>query len=295
MRPLGRTRAQGFATSASQLPHRLFRDRARHAALTALSKSYSALGRMERGLSRPRIQHLYLHHVFADEIEDFRKLLANLSRDHAFIGYSEALDRISTGAIDRPYLAFSFDDGLKSCLAASAVLREFDVSACFFVVGGMVGAHDHEQIARFCADRLAMPPTEFMSWGDLEQLRADGHEIGSHTMSHRRLSQLGPSEVEAELGESHALLTRRLGTVDHLAWPFGHFSDAPADIIDQGRAAGYISCASGERGVHLRQSDLPTLLLLRDHVIASWPAFHIRYFMARNVERGSRAADLVSS
>ena len=64
-------------------------------------------------LKKPRIQFLYIHHVFKDELKNFDILLKSLSAHHEFISYSEGVDKLLKGEIDKPYIIISSDDGLK--------------------------------------------------------------------------------------------------------------------------------------------------------------------------------------
>jgi len=57
-----------------------------------------------------------LHHLHSDEIVPFRMLLQIIMEDHYFINYSDAVEKIRSGHIDKPYIAISLDDGLKSSL-----------------------------------------------------------------------------------------------------------------------------------------------------------------------------------
>ncbi len=87
----------------------------------------------------PRVHLPYLHTVPPHEEDSFRRLLTELRRDHTFISYSEAVERILTGDVDRPYLAFSFDDGFESNVRTARILEEFDTVGCFFVATRFIG------------------------------------------------------------------------------------------------------------------------------------------------------------
>jgi peptidoglycan/xylan/chitin deacetylase (PgdA/CDA1 family) len=182
----------------------------------------------------------------------------------------------------------SFDDGLRSCRTAATMLADRGISACFFVLGDLVGEQDPRTIARICRTRLAMPPTDFLDWDDLEAMIDQGHLIGSHGMSHRRMSTMSSDEVDDELGRSHDLLAGRLGRADHFAWPYGHLADAPADIVERARRAGFRSAAANERGCHVRPISAGGPIL-RDHALATWPARQLTWFLDRNLRRVAAA------
>jgi peptidoglycan/xylan/chitin deacetylase (PgdA/CDA1 family) len=235
------------------------------------------------------VQILYLHHLLEDEERGFRALLEHLARDHVFIPFGEAVDRICLGPIDRPYVAFSFDDGFQSCLRAADLLEEFGAHACFFVCPDFLDESDPERIARTCREVFGLPPMEFLSWQDAEKLRARGHEIGSHTMRHCRAAETEIAEWREQLGRSREELEQRLGRVEHFAWPYGLFSDVTPASIEAVFEARYLTCSSAIRGCHVTPAggDSSQLCLRRDHLAAVWPLAHSLYFLARSAEFAS--------
>ena len=62
-----------------------------------------------------------------------------------------------------------------------------------------------------------------MNYSNLTDLLNDGHSIGSHTLSHQRLSGINSSEfLTKEIRDSKLELERKLNTtIDHFAYPFG--------------------------------------------------------------------------
>jgi peptidoglycan/xylan/chitin deacetylase (PgdA/CDA1 family) len=259
-----------------------FRSLARRAALTGLG--LAAWAADDRAFeSRPRVQVLYLHHVFDDEIAPFRRLLALLSKKWKFVSYQKAVDLIQGERVQERLLAFSFDDGIRNCLSAASVLEEFGASGCFFVCPKFADERSPEQVADF-SGRIGMPPVEFLSWEDIETLLRRGHEIGNHTLQHRRLSRLTPAELEDDLGISLDRLNRRVGKIKHFAWPYGRFSDFSSKAAGLVGAAGYTSCASAERGCHLgAHGPRPVCQgIRRDHILAADPPWHSMAFLAIN-------------
>jgi peptidoglycan/xylan/chitin deacetylase (PgdA/CDA1 family) len=278
-----------YGAEAEHKVRRWFRD----ATLSSLAAAYKLSGRME-ALDRNRIQFIYLHHIFEEEEAPFRQLLQFLSRRHTLIGYSEAVAKLWSGDIDRPYVCVSFDDGLKNCLSAARILDEFGVSGCFFICPAMVGETDPHRLKEFCVRKLTLPPTELLDWGDVDQLLAAGHEIGSHTMSHHVLAHLTAGQVRDEVAGSYETLTRRLGEVRHFAWPEGLYSRFSAEAARAVFQAGYQSCASAERGCHVQRPEtmLSGLCLRRDYIAATWPHDHVAYFLAANSRSASANSNL---
>jgi hypothetical protein len=114
-------------------------------------------------LDRPRVHFLYLHHVLDDERENFGKILHALARSHSFLSYSEAVDRVRRGKIDKPFISISVDDGLKNCLRIADQLDQFGASGCFFVCPSMADNPSYETAKEFCNRQLSLPAAEFMN------------------------------------------------------------------------------------------------------------------------------------
>jgi peptidoglycan/xylan/chitin deacetylase (PgdA/CDA1 family) len=81
-----------------------------------------------------------------------------------------------------------------------------------------------------------------MGWEELAELRAHGWEVGSHTHTHPRLTQLEDEELERELVQSRRELESRLGIAcTALAYPYG---DYDARVVDAARRAGYTAACT---------------------------------------------------
>ena len=230
-----------------------------------------------------KVQVLLLHGLRDDEQDQFRNLLRHLSPRYHFIGYSEAVRRIVTGDVDRPYLALSFDDGLHGCWAAASILEEFGTRGMFFVCPGIIEA-DKRQQHDFCRERLWMEPRRFLSWTEIENLASRGHEFGSHTLNHVNMNQISADELSAELIDAKRALVAKLGACDHFAWPYGrywHFSELGQQLVTH---LGFSSCASGERGSHAAHSRRLDVVpcIRRESIEVSWPVRHVKFFLERS-------------
>lgn len=245
-------------------------------------------------LKKQRVQFLYVHHLFKDEERKFEKLIRNLLRYHEIISYSEAVDKVLHNRIDKAYIVISSDDGFKNNLKLAEILDAYGIKACFFVNPAVSGISDYRAISRHCKEKLHLPPIEFMSWDDLEDLLNTGHEVGSHTMQHDNIARLTPAEIREDMNRSYEMLTSRLGSVKHFAFPYGrfsHFNDAARRACFE---AGFVSCASAERGCHVNgfTLDRDQLCIRRDHIIADWNYRHIEYFLIAAAVKASPANNL---
>lgn len=268
------------------------RGTARNVVLTGLAIGANISGETRRGLERNRVQLIYLHHVYENEERGFRKLLARLSKSHTLTSYTDAVTLIKNGNVDRPYVAFSIDDGLKNSLRIGELLEEYDARACFFVCPGGLDAKTDTEKTQFCAN-LDREPEELLNWDDIETLIKRGHEIGGHTVTHRNLAGISANEAEDEISNSFGILQSHLGSVDHFAWPFGRYSDTTPVATRSVFASGYLTCASAVRGAHVQQhlgSD-ESLCIKREYIIGGWPLSHSMYLLARSANRASLASN----
>jgi len=240
-----------------------------------------------QGIGRTRgwIRFPYYHHVFDDERVGFAGQLDYLKQFGDFISLGNAVEMIEAGgAIDGRYFCITFDDGFKNNLTnAAPILVENDVPATFFLTTDYIGSSvetDRERLLGFLDHGQAL--MEFLDWDDCRKMVAAGMEIGSHTVHHARLSNMNEPEAREELAGSKTAIETNLGQpCEHFCAPFGipvrDFK--PERDPRLARAAGYRSMLTTERGP-MRQGGDP-YLIRRDHVLASWGVYQLRYFLSR--------------
>lgn len=92
-----------------------------------------------------------------------------------------------------------------------------------------------------------------MTWDELRTLADDGHEVGSHSISHALLPQVSDEQLRAELVESKAVLTEKLEReVTTFCYPNG---DHDARVRRVAREAGYVCAVSTTWGTNTRDTD----------------------------------------
>lgn len=256
----------------------------RDLAVTCLAPAASAFHRF-RYASVNHVRIVYYHFVFGDERERFAEHL-RFYRDHyQIISYSEAIERIRRGQVDDRYLAISFDDGFKNNVEVAApILEQFGIRAIFFVVARFIkfGPGQEKELTAFSRSRfIGHYPLRNMSQDDLRRLITAGHEIGSHTLSHARLSALQAAEAEQEIAASKDVIEEMAwAPVRHFSFPYGLAAYFPPYCREYVERAGYESCASGVRGINTNGTDVYSLL--RDQVAAGWPISQLKYFTRVN-------------
>jgi peptidoglycan/xylan/chitin deacetylase (PgdA/CDA1 family) len=102
-------------------------------------------------------------------------------------------------------------------------------------------------------------PQNTMTWEQLEDMAKDPLcTIGSHTMSHCRLTITEEDALQYELGESKKMLEQHIGKqVEHLSYPYGWKTDVSPDTIAFAQKAGYKTALRSFGGpVRKKDSDL---------------------------------------
>lgn len=254
---------------------------ARSSALDILSTTHRVRGKTGEGFAAPHVQFPYLHDLPAEDEDNFRRIVGRLAETYEFISYSDAISRIVSGDIDRPYAAFSFDDGFLSNLRVASILEEFGARGMFFVPTDFVGTRTIAESREFFGFSEGVNEGA-MTWRDLENLKSRGHEIGNHTSGHKVLSWVSPEQAIDQIRSGAEAIRAELGDCEHFAWPRGRYFHMTKAAVDAVFDSGHTSCASAERGAHgtSQTTDHSEVCVHRNHVIPSWPQRHIDYFMA---------------
>lgn len=202
-----------------------------------------------------------------------------------FISLDDAVEVLES---NRPpngrYFCITFDDGFKNCMTnAMPILLDYGVHAAFFLPTKYVDLSVGED-GRLCSEffgdeKIVM---EFLSWEDCRKMAREGMTFGSHGVNHVRLIDLSEEEVERELKESKAAIERELGLpCRHFCAPVGHPGvDFRVDRAPRiAKSLGYRSFLTGRRGSVRRKSN--PMLLERQHLIAAWETYQLRYFLSR--------------
>lgn len=224
---------------------------------------------------------LLFHDIMPEQYDRFAALIAAIASNEGFITPSQAAARLRgemDGAAGQTRYLISFDDGFASNRdIAERVLAKHGVRALFFVCPGLVDlplARRPEAVAQGIFDgRVASDSViarrPLMEWDDIRALSAAGHEIGAHSLMHRRLAGLQKPILHREVTGSCDRLAEVLGRAcTWFAWPFGDI-----DSLDQ-QALSAIArqvpfCRSGIRG--LNRPGQNRLTIFSDHVDLSAP------------------------
>jgi len=99
-----------------------------------------------------------------------------------------------------------FDDGWKSQLDALPVLDQYGFKATFGIIAGYVNNPLHNK---------------YMNWQEIHNLRSQGHDIESHTLSHKCLEKLTETELRKEIMGSREIFQEQGIDTRILIYPLG--------------------------------------------------------------------------
>lgn len=151
-------------------------------------------------------------------------------------------------------VVITFDDGCETDLIAAApILKEFNFNATFYVVGEFIGRPGYLSKMQLC---------------ELSDL---GFEIGSHSMTHRYLSDLSKEDLFFEISGSKDYLEQIIGkSIKHFSCPGGRWSRLAAQISEE---AGFFSMATSKIGANNENSDkysLSRICIMRNTPLAEF-------------------------
>lgn len=171
---------------------------------------------------------------------------------------ADALEGVARAGLPRKPVMVTFDDAdARSLAPAFEVLAEMSwPGAAYFVAGSNKTFPSPAQVEDFRKLRVA---------------------VGSHCMTHRRLTELSEEGLRTELVESRRRLEVRVGyPIRHLAYPYGAFGKRE---VGAAREAGYRTALGVQRGNRHRRSDL--LHLRRIPVRPDTSAGHLGRYLSR--------------
>ncbi len=177
-------------------------------------------------------------------------------------------------------VALTFDDGYVDFAEVVApTLEAHGMTGTVYMVAGGMGQ----------GKPWGTPPRwPLMSEDQIRGVASRGHEVGSHTMTHPRMSTLDPAQLTYEAARSREVLQEVLqDPVPGFCYPYGDFdADASAAVI----AAGYDhACVTGDYEPGDRFSIPRCYISPRD------TAAHVGVRLARHRVRQSRGARAVAS
>jgi len=96
----------------------------------------------------------------------------------------------------------TFDDGMLSQYTYAKTILDKYIKATFYIICNSVDKENR------------------MNWNNIQILEEEGHEIGSHSMNHKRLSKLSEEEMKYEIIQSKRCLQENGFNVTSFSFPY---------------------------------------------------------------------------
>jgi peptidoglycan/xylan/chitin deacetylase (PgdA/CDA1 family) len=201
---------------------------------------YHRLARRPPGTTVP-------HHYVAPE--RFARHCAALARfGFTTCPLTEAAEWLQGGGPDGRRVVLTFDDGYANFAEAAApTMERHGLRGTVFVVTGLLGGeNDWDWQLGDVHERL-------MTAEQVRAVSAAGHEVGSHTVSHARLTQVGPEAAQREVTDSRAALADLLAQEPAtFCYPYGAHDAGVRQMVAN---AGYRLACSVEKGGNDSRTD----------------------------------------
>ena len=186
----------------------------------------------------------------------FEQQLAYLAgAGYTSISMDDLVNHLAHGMVLPPKpIVLSFDDGYADFYSAALPpLRRYHFTATTYLV----------------VDFLGRPG--YMSWQQALELKADGMEIGAHTMDHVDLAIQPLAQAQHQIGDSRKILQQKLDApVDTFAYPSGSYNAATIKIVNED---GFTSAVTTQPGDRHSAKNLLTLQRVRVYGGITMPSF----------------------
>lgn len=216
--------------------------------------TYHHIARRRRGA---RIKGLYLQpQLFDTQLSELRRagfcagnysLLPDLMQQTAALPQLAQATRES-GQDDVKPVFITFDDAFRDVLENGLpILRRHGFAAMLFVVAKFMGKTNEWQ------QRAGDVPEPLMTEAEIRDWLAAGQQIGSHTLTHPRLTQLTQEAAWEEINASKKALEDRFGLpVPHFCYPYGAVDEKLRELAIK---AGYETACTTVAGINKPGSD----------------------------------------
>jgi len=185
---------------------------------------------------RVRLKGLYVRpDVFTRQLEEFKAA--------AFTAVSPSEACVAANGEPLRRVALTFDDGFRNVFDnALEPLARHGFRALQFLVVNSIGKLNEWDLREGEAPEPLMDAAQVRDW------LAAGHLIGSHSLTHARLTRLTARDAREEITASKKKLEETFGVaVDHFCYPYGDFSPAMRDLVVE---AGYRTACTTQYGLN---------------------------------------------
>lgn len=222
----------------------------------------------------------FWHHVFEDEIKNFKFQLDLMKNYGDFISYEDSIKILTEGLKPKEkYFCLSFDDGFKNIYEnVVEIFLKKNIPCMFFIPTSFLdNLRDDAGKIFFNSSDINI---EFLSWKECEEIASESiFDIGSHSINHKLISTLTNDECAVEVEMSKNIIEDKLKIkCNHFAPPVGNYSiNRDLKIVKNSR---YKSLSTTIRG-KMDKNNSDVFALKRHHLLANWNSNFLKYFFSK--------------
>ena len=173
----------------------------------------------------------------------FKKQIKFLNKITTFISIDQAINILKKNSkIDKNYTVLTFDDGTKDFIINTLpFLKTFNIPVIQYISTNWIGkkmpshSYDYEYEIMDKEDIISISKNNIVT-------------IGSHTLSHKRLTETTKEDCLKELIESKKTLENLTKMkIDHLSYPKGNYDDAILKLVQK---SGYLSAVTCDEDIN---------------------------------------------
>jgi peptidoglycan/xylan/chitin deacetylase (PgdA/CDA1 family) len=232
--------------------------------------------------------------------EHFEKEIQWLREQCDILSLNQLADRFERGQSVTGTAAVTFDDGYAGVVRyAWPILKSYAVPATVFVISEAPGRlqgfwwdrpgiamsppgdrrrllveyrGDHDSIESQSTGAPVPRALRLAGWDELKSAVNEGLAVGSHSATHRNLTQLTEAELAREINDSRETIQQRLGVrPEWFSYPFGMMDERVKARV---QAAGYRGAVTLQRGLNTSATDRCALRRINIPSSISLPAFN---------------------
>lgn len=173
--------------------------------------------------------------------DTFDKHMKYLQENYDPISLNEMIERAKGNCLNGKEVCVTFDDGYRdNMMNALPILQKYNIPATIFITTSQIGQKASFEWDEKYADNER---AHFLSEMEIRILSNNPLiDIGAHTHTHRRLSDLPYNEQLNEIKKSKVILEDIIGKpLNNFAYPFGSSTDFDKDSIRIVKELGFIS------------------------------------------------------
>lgn len=238
---------------------------AAHLFLYARKMTYTNLGFLDRKILRAKnpIVILSYHSVATDtwrfsvNEQTIKKQITYLKKNFDIISLKTLVAYLQgKHAITKPSVVLTFDDGYKDIVKLKPFFKEQKITPTLFVLSNPKNPNLKEMGTK----------REFLTIKDIQSLKKEGWEIGSHSATHANLTTISRQQLEEEVVGSKRELEDKLGfPINYFAYPRGKYNKNVVRLVKKAKYLLGLTMDDGIITIHNNFLTLPRVGIDRTH------------------------------